>query len=115
LYLYLLVRGTNGSSGRIFKADTPTNGNGLLTVGQPLLFNSAGSTGSELEQVTVDGATYLVKAGADGIYAWWSSPTTTGLAVQVIYEGGGSDDANAAVRIDVDAALEQLGGMAVCG
>ncbi|KAI0131878.1 hypothetical protein BJ170DRAFT_717693 [Xylariales sp. AK1849] len=93
----------NTTSGRIFKADTPTNGNGLLTVDSPLLFNSA--TGDALEQITVDDAVYLVKGGttSDGIYAWWSSPTTTGLAVQVNYEGASSADANAALRVDVEA------------
>lgn len=100
----VLTWSASSSSGRLFKADETTNGSGVLTVGQPLLFNSAGGDGSALEQVTVDDVTYLVKvgAGADGIYAWWSTPTTTGFAVQVNYEGAGSDDANAAIRVDVD-------------
>lgn len=67
-----------------------------------VLFNSpSGADGSALEQVTVDGNVYLVKNGTadDGIYAWWSTATTTGLAVQVEYEGAGSDSANSALLV----------------
>lgn len=58
-----------------------------------------------MEEVTVDGVVYLVKSGtgADGIYAWYSIPTTTGLPVQVNWEGVSSADANAAVRVDTEA------------
>jgi hypothetical protein len=74
-------------------------------VGQPFLFNSAGGTGSALEQVTVDGDVYIVGAGtgAEGVYAWWSNPTTTGLAVQINWEGVGTADSIAALRVDVEA------------
>ncbi|KAI1874219.1 uncharacterized protein JN550_002798 [Neoarthrinium moseri] len=95
----------NSSSGRIFKADEPTNGNGPLNSGSVLLFNSQGGSGSAFEQVTVKGAVYLVKkgTGAKSIHSWWSIPTTTGLPVQVEYQGVSSDDTNAAIRIDIEA------------
>lgn len=44
-----------------------------------------------------------MQAGTTDIYQWWSIPTTTGLAVQVNFEGAGSDDANAALRVDLEA------------
>ncbi|KAF7536510.1 hypothetical protein G7054_g4511 [Neopestalotiopsis clavispora] len=92
----------NETSGRLFKADEPTNGSGKLNVDSPFLFSQ--TTGAALSQVTVDGATYLVQANTSDIYQWWSTPTTTGLAVQVNFEGAGSDDANAALRVDVESA-----------
>ncbi|KUI67219.1 Vegetative incompatibility protein HET-E-1 [Cytospora mali] len=92
------------TSARIFENGSTTLGNGPLSVGYVVLFNSpSGTDGSALEQVIVDGNVFLVKNGTaeDGIYAWSSSPTTTGLAVQVDYEGGGSSGANAALMLDV--------------
>lgn len=91
------------TSGRLIKADETslTLGSGALNVGGPFLF--AQTTGAALDQVTVDGEVYIVKAGTTDIYQWWSIPTTTGLAVQVNYEGAGSADANAALKIDVEA------------
>ncbi|KUI53326.1 Vegetative incompatibility protein HET-E-1 [Cytospora mali] len=92
------------TSARIFKNGSTTLGNGPLSAGSVILFNSpSGTAGSALEQVIVDGNVFLVKNGTaeDGIYAWSSSPTTTGLAVQVEYEGGGSSDANSALMLDV--------------
>lgn len=68
-----------------------------------MLFNSpSGTDGSALEQVIVDGNTFLVKSGTadDGIYAWASTPTTTGLAVEIDYEGAGTANANAALMLD---------------
>ncbi|KAI4595752.1 hypothetical protein KJ359_006743 [Pestalotiopsis sp. 9143b] len=93
----------NVTSGRLYKAEETTAlGSGALNVGAPLLF--AQTSGAALTQVTVDDAVYLVQANTSDIYQWWSAPTTTGLAVQVNFEGVGSDDANAAIRIDVEAA-----------
>ncbi|ROV97389.1 hypothetical protein VMCG_06864 [Cytospora schulzeri] len=93
----------NTTSGRIFKSDSTTLGNGPLTVGGVVLFNSpSGTDGSALEQVIIDGNTFLVKSGTadDGIYAWASSPTTTGLAVEIDYEGAASTKANSALMLD---------------
>lgn len=94
----------NTTSNRIFKYDSTTLGNGPLTAGSVVLFNSpSGTDGSALEQVIIDGNTFLVKSGMedDGIYAWASSPTTTGLAVEIDYEGPGSTNANAALMLDI--------------
>jgi hypothetical protein len=88
------------TSGRVFKADEPTNGSGALNVDLPLLFSQ--TSGAALEQVTVDGEVYIVKAGTTDINQWWSIPTTSGLPVQVNYEGAGSDDVNAALRVDIE-------------
>ncbi|KAK6085204.1 hypothetical protein SCUP515_01022 [Seiridium cupressi] len=90
----------NTTSGRLYKADEPTNGSGALNVDSPYLFSQ--TTGAALTQVTVDDEVYLVQSGTTDIYQWWSTPTTTGLAVQVNFEGAGSDDANAALRVDLE-------------
>lgn len=89
------------TTGRLFKADESANGSGKLNVDSPYLF--AQTTGDALAQVTVDGNVYLVQAGTSDIFQWWSIPTTTGLAVQVNFEGIGSSAANAALRVDVEA------------
>lgn len=81
-----------------------TLGNGPITAGSVVLFNSpSGTDGSALEQVIIDGNTFLVKNGTadDGIYTWASTPTTTGLAVEIDYEGAGSTNANAALMLDI--------------
>lgn len=94
---------THSTTGRIFKADSTTLGNGPLTTGSVVLFNSpSGTGGSALEQVIVDGNTFLVKSGAadDGIFAWASTPTTTGLPVEIDYEGAGTSKANSALMLD---------------
>ncbi|CAJ2502647.1 Uu.00g100410.m01.CDS01 [Anthostomella pinea] len=91
----------NVTADRLVKA-AETNlalGSGALTVGAPLLF--AQTTGAALAQVTISGETYLVQSGTTDINQWWSSPTTTGLPVEVDWEGPGSDGANAALRIDL--------------
>lgn len=99
----LLTQITSTSS-RLFKADEPTNGSGPINADAPYLFNNAGGAGSELEQLTVDGDVYLVKAGtsSEGIYAWWSIPST-GFAVNVFWEGATTELAIAALRIDLEA------------
>lgn len=77
-------------------------GNADIEIGSPFLFTSeSGDWG--LEQVTVNCATYLVKAGtaADGVYAWWSEPTT-GLPKGVEWQGAGTTKAVAALRLDVE-------------
>ena len=58
-----------------------------------------------MKQATVDGETYLVKEGtsSDDIYVWWSQPSETGLPYGIEYRGGSSVDANAALRVDLQA------------
>ncbi|KAI7787374.1 hypothetical protein LA080_016449 [Diaporthe eres] len=93
----------NETSGRIFEAGSTTTGNGPITAGNVVLFNYYTTLeGSAMDQVTVDGETYLVKEGtsADDIYVWWSKPSETGLPVGIEYRGGSSADANAALRVD---------------
>ncbi|KAH6653244.1 hypothetical protein BKA67DRAFT_659877 [Truncatella angustata] len=91
----------NTTANRLVKADE-TNlslGSGALTTDSPFLF--AQTSGTPLAQFNVSGKTYIVKSGTTDIYQWWSTPTTTGLAVQVNYEGPGAAAANAALRIDL--------------
>ncbi|CAG8948980.1 hypothetical protein HYFRA_00002108 [Hymenoscyphus fraxineus] len=94
----------NVTSARLFKADEPTNGSGPMNADAPYLFNNPGGAGSQLEQITVDGKVYLIKAGtaSGGIYAWWSIPTPEGFPVNVFWEGAGTDLAIAALRIDLE-------------
>ncbi|KAJ0104056.1 hypothetical protein J7T55_006982 [Diaporthe amygdali] len=96
----------NDTSGRIFQADSTTTGNGPITAGNVVLFNFYTTLeGSAMERVAISDEVYLVKNGtaADNHYVWWSIPSETGLPVGIEYRGSSSADANAALRVDLQA------------
>lgn len=96
----------HSTTGQILDANETILGTGELTEGSVVLFTTTATDITALEEVTVDGNVYLVVNGTadDGIYVWNSSPTTTGLPVQVNYEGAGSADANAALLVGTESA-----------
>lgn len=85
---------------RVTPTHLPSSPSWSISPGQVFVFGLAGGVQVELEQVVKNCKIYLVKAGTgvSGINGWWSTPST-GFAVGIQWEGAGSSEANAALRL----------------
>ncbi|KAL6852641.1 hypothetical protein ACO1O0_007189 [Amphichorda felina] len=90
---------------RLSASDHPEWGPNVgIGASSPVLFTYEVEEDAWLEQITLDGATYIVEAGAgeNGPLGWNAPPAQGGMFNNVYWTGVGYMEANVALRIDIE-------------